>query len=421
MAEIQRMIERSTNWLLSQQDHHTGGWADLPGKAVNILNTAEVIIALLDAQAVTAGDVKIQKGIEFLKTHQMSQGPDQGAWPREITLQGSGTYRVPDIVRTSFAVVALVKAGIAVDQEPVEKAVEWLLATQKQDSGWGYSRGSPSMLMPTCFALMALFEVCRAGLTKCAAPATAGLELLVQRYHRNDGSFNESDSRRAVHTIHVVLVLQLARRCRLSTFADEEKQAIEWLRGHPDDARRLEEERITIDERTGRANYGFLVMTDSLLIRILLSSIEEEQRTSELARGAMISLRDKMDPSGSGGFYGYRVFSWSTAKVLSALSVASSQYQELPTRRPEYPGPKAGGLVFVLAVLLCSYVAYLSVINRLNAGGVFFFIFAMLALLLTYGRIGEKTFKELVIVILRPFQNPFSSKHEKDQNTSDGQ
>lgn len=392
-VELKEVMKKSADWLLKNQDPHTGGWADRAGEPSSILNTAEVIIAILDGHTIRPGDNRIQKGVQFLLDHQCTRGADQGAWARELPGNGGGIIQIPDMVRTSFAIQALIKAGTWVNKEPVKNAIDWLLAIRNEDNGWGYRRDTPSEPMPTCFALMALLEVYNAKMEECQQPAIDGLKFLVGNYCNTTGSFGAEGPLEAVNTIYAALVLQEARRCELSSYFNKEERAIEWLLTHPDKARKLVEGRIMIDT-DGRFNYDFLFMTHSLLIRVLAGSVHKEHQNSKLARETLITLGDKMDPSG--GFYGDRVFSWSTAKVLSALSMAVSHFQEFPERSPEYSGLKAGILVWIFAILLSAFVVYLTInesFKLLHAG---VFIFLMLASLLAYGMIGEKTFKELV-------------------------
>jgi hypothetical protein len=212
-VELKNVMERAANWLLEVQDQN-GGWADRPGRASNTLNTAEAVIALLDARAIAPGDAYIQKAKTFLLRHQRRQQPDKGAWSREIAEDGGRISEYPDIVRTSAAVVALIKAGEAVNQEPLTAALDWLLEIQNSDGGWGYRRGISSCVMPTCFALLAVIEVYDAGNIKTKAPIENGLSLLVKEYRQQDRAFGPSGPLQAVSTIYSILVLQGARRIR---------------------------------------------------------------------------------------------------------------------------------------------------------------------------------------------------------------
>lgn len=395
MAELKDVAERSGKWLLQHQDGITGGWAEMQGRLVSPLNTAEVLLALLDGQVVVPGDQRVQRAVKFLVSKQCTEGPHQGAWMRDVP----GSPGVPDLIRTSFAVEALIKAGRGIEDEVVKNAVAWILTTRNEDKGWGYRHSLPSSLTATCSALMALLEACRAGLETLRLEISAGLGLLISKFRNNDGSFGEPGDLRAVHTIYATLVLQAARGCQLNPYSKEEMQAIAWLREHPDDAQRLVEERILVDPGDGRGNYGFLFMTDSLLIRVLVGSEDQKYRSSKLARDAMLSLSAKMDPDG--GFYGNRVFSWATAKALSALSVARTEFSDFPRRRPEFAGRKVGHFILGFAVLLMLAVVYLAATDNLGLLAAGLFMFLMLACLVAYGAIRERTFKELVKPIVK--------------------
>ncbi|MBV5328423.1 MAG: hypothetical protein JZU65_12450, partial [Chlorobium sp.] len=112
MTQITKIINTAGEWLLKQQDRKSGGWADRPGGHVNTLNTAEVMIALIDSGICTAGSGAIQQANQFLLKHQTSEGQDRGSWPREVVMEQSLTVYIPDLVRTSFSIQALIKAGL---------------------------------------------------------------------------------------------------------------------------------------------------------------------------------------------------------------------------------------------------------------------------------------------------------------------
>ncbi len=399
--QLREVKQRAGQWLLKNQDV-SGGWAERPGKIPSALNTAESMIALIDAGLVEAGDKQIQAAMGFLLKHKRSEaGPDHGAWPREFQAEGGGPVRmIPDILRTAFAIEALIKAGRAVDAELVKESVQWLLATQNTgdvDQGWGYRRDVTSSITTTCYALLALLEAHRAGATQCRPSIERGLAYLVDRCRNDDGSFGTQGPLIALHTVCAALVLQTARRQELGNVrsVNSEKAALEWLRRNPDSANRLVEEQILIDAQPGGAgNYGFLFMTDSLVLRALMGSVHVEHHHCELANSALLALKDRWDNSG-GGFYGPRVFSWSTAKALSALSDIS--VQEFPERKPERePGFTVGQIVMVaFALLLLGSVLYLTVLKSFELLHAVFFSVLILALLLASRLIGEKTFAEL--------------------------
>lgn len=399
--QLREVMERAGQWLLRNQDP-SGGWAERPGKIPSALNTAESIIALIDAGLAKAGDKPIQEAMGFLLKHKRCEaGPDHGAWPREYQAEGGSPVRmIPDILRTAFAIEALIKAGRAVDAEPVKESVQWLIASQNTgdiDHGWGYRRNVASSITATCYALLALLEAHRAGAAQCKQPIERGLAYLVDRCHNDDGSFGTQGPLLAVHTVCAALVLQAARRQELGSVRSVncEKAALEWLRRNPDSANRLVEEQIQIDAQPGGAgNYGFLFMTDSLVLRALMGSDHVEHHHSEQATTALLTLKDRWDNSG-GGFYGPRVFSWSTAKALSALT--ATRVQEFPERKPERePGFTVGQIVMVaFTLLLLGSVLYLTILKSFELLHAVFFSVLILALLLVSRFIGEKTFAEL--------------------------
>lgn len=409
-------MDNAGQWLLGQQDPATGGWADRCGGHINALNTAETMIGLIDAGILNAGADPVQKGVQFLLTHQFREGPNRGSWPREIVSEQGITTRIPDIVRTSFAIQALIKAGVGFDQEAVQDALNWLVEVRDEKTkGWGYAPGKPSELMPTCFVLSAQLEVYKASQqNRLQEQIQEGLKYIVDTYYKSGGdeergSFGEPNSLRAVHTIYSALVLQMARCCNLSLYTNQEKEAIKWLQRHPDSAIRLTEEWVDIEKNSGAGNqsggYGFMFMSDTLLIRLLMGSDNVDDRASGLADHAMNSLKDKLNET-TGAFYGYRECSWSTAKALSALSVlrkhTDNQYPDFPHRDPEFTGWTTGPFILGFVILLSIFGFYLMVEEKFNLLAFSFFTALIMAALLAYGAIGEKTFKELFRRLMNP-------------------
>jgi len=399
---ITNAIDQAKEWLLNNQDPE-GGWGERPGTGVSALNTAEAVIAILDA-GLSPGDGRVQDGIEFLKTHQCREGPDAGAWMRDFQDAHEQNCQVADIVRSSFILQALIKAGVGVKEDPVKDGVNWLLSIRREEKGhqaWGFRPDGPLTLMGTSFALLALMEAYGANLTDLRKHIEAGLKYLVERCRNPSGSFGEKGPLEAVHTIYAAMVLQMARQRELGAYSKQEDVAIEWLLANPTVASKVVEETISIvpedspEER--QANYGFLFMTDALLVKVLLNS---RFRDSKLAREAIIGLDKKRDGE-NGGFYGHRVFSWSTAKAISALSAAAPHFQDFPVLAPEYTGMKTGNFILALAILLAAAVVYMTSLNNFTWVHASVFMVLMLAVLLAYGVIGEKTFKELVIALIK--------------------
>jgi len=412
MTQITDIIHHAGHWLEQQQDKESKGWGERRGSHVNVLNTAEAVIALVDSGVCHAGSGSIRGAVDFLLKHQTLDGPDAGSWPRELTTDEGETLDIPDLVRTTYAIQALIRAGKGIDEHPLRLALVWLLGRRNEASkGWGYARGKPDALMPTCFALMALLDAYDAYPGAYQSELLQSLQHLVEVYYNGGGddvrgSFGAPGSLQGIHTIYAALVLQIARNNNLSRYLEQEKQAIEWLLRNPDEAIRLREEWVEIDQtgvgdgQTG--GYGFMVMTDTLLMKLLLGSGNIDDKKSALAHEAMHSLKDKIDDS-TGAFYGPRLFSWATSKALSALAVlqkhAGAEYSDLPARAPESRVEsghwKTGPVIIGFVTLLSGLGFYLMIKEKFGLLEFSFFVVMMLAALLAYGAIGEKTFSEL--------------------------
>ncbi|MBV5328424.1 MAG: hypothetical protein JZU65_12455, partial [Chlorobium sp.] len=303
------------------------------------------------------------------------------------------------------------------DQEPVQEALKWLLATRDAGTkGWGYAEGKPSELMPTCFALTALLEAYGACPGTCQEQIQESLKYMVETYYNDGGdevrgSFGVIGPLQGVHTISAALVLQVARNSNFTLYFQQENHAIEWLLRHPDKAIRLREEWVAIDNGKAKGpqagGYGYMFMTDTLLIRLLMGSDNGDNRGSLLAHDAMNSLKDKVDEN-TGAIYGSRLFTWSTGKALSSLSVlqkrAGAEYPDFPQRPPEYKGWKISSVIFGFAVLLSGFGFYLMINDKFSLLAFSFFAIMMLVTLLAYGAIGEKTFKELFSGLSSPLK-----------------
>ena len=415
MTQITEIIKNAGRWLEQQQDSESKGWGERRGSHVNVLNTAEAMIALIDSGICHAGTSSIRGAVDFLLKHQTVDGKDAGSWPRGLTTDDGKTIDIPDLVRTSYAIQALIKAGKGIDEGPVQLALIWLLGRRNENTkGWSYARGKPDALMPICFALTALLDAYDAYPGAYQTQILESLQHLVDAYYNDGGdevrgSFGAPGPLQGVHTIHAALVLQIARNNNLSPFLEQEKQAIEWLLRNPDKAIRLREEWVEIDQ-TKIANgqtggYGFMFMTDTLLMRLLLGSENLDDKKSALAHEAMHSLKDKIDEN-TGAFYGPRLFSWATAKALPALAVlqkhAGTEYPDLPARTPESRSESTGWkiapviIIMGFATLLSGLGFYLMVTEKFGLLAFAFFVVMLLAALLVYGHIKEKTFKELL-------------------------
>jgi prenyltransferase beta subunit len=388
--------------LLESQDA-SGGWGEHKGGALSSFNTAEAVMALAVADRLDVENIQpaIRKAVAFLfkeRDRRPLIPPDTGAWYRTARVHGE-EHRAADIIRTAMVVGATCKAGE--DLKCVESAVEWLIERQNNtgtDAGWGYRRGSETKILPTCFALLALIAASPVSGKSAARDAVErGLKHVVEKLRNKDGSFG-SGPLTAAHTIYVCLVLQAARDRGFSTVAHVENAAIRWLLRNQDDALAPVEEMIEIDA-DAVTNYPFMFTMEALLLRVLANSQDDGHRRTRLWLDIQRSIHGAFDEY-TGGFYGRRVFSWSTANGLYAIRCSEEKLGSIPGREPEADQPKGGikvgHAIMGFALILAMFALYLTNAGKFGTLQAVFFFALVLACLVAYGSIGELTFKELI-------------------------
>jgi hypothetical protein len=377
--------------LLEMQDT-VGGWGEHPGSHLSVFNTAEVVIALLEAGSAVGG-APIQQALTFIMNEKVDMvAPDKGTWPRTVG-HNEGTRKVPDIIRTSIVVSALVMAGK--NMQEARLSIDWLIARQNNDGGWGYKRTDQSAILPTCFVLLTLLRTSdTAAENQHRTVIESGLGYLNTKCRSRNGSFG-TGSLIAAHTIYSCLAFQSARICGFNVPASTEGEAIEWLLDKPDLAVAPVEEEIAIDPQKGGGNYAYTFSMEQLLLRMLSQSPDGSHRQTELWLRIQRSLNGKVDDS-TGGLFGQRVFSWSTAAGLHAIAVGEKHLAPIRPSRGEDPnGIKIGPAILVLEILLVAAIVYLAKSGQFSVLPASIFGFLVLAFLLAYGKIGERTFKQL--------------------------
>jgi squalene cyclase len=145
MTEFTDTIARSGAWLLRQQSSN-GGWGEQRGRYTNVMNTAEAIVGLLDADNPQArpGAQSIQKAVAYLLARQSNDSESDGCWLRAVTSEGptpAEVAQVPDVCRTAIVLEAIIRAGVGIDKKPVTRGITWLLKIANQDHGWGFGVG----------------------------------------------------------------------------------------------------------------------------------------------------------------------------------------------------------------------------------------------------------------------------------------
>ena len=143
-ARRQAALERALKWQLSMQSRN-GGWGafdkDCDRKVLELVPfadhnamldpatvdvTSRTVEALLD-MGLTPGDGAIRRALEFVWKEQEPEGCWYGRW--------GANY----IYGSWLALTALNRCGEDMAQPRVRRAVDWFLAVQNEDGGWGES------------------------------------------------------------------------------------------------------------------------------------------------------------------------------------------------------------------------------------------------------------------------------------------
>ncbi len=171
-------IDRARRWVLSMQGRD-GGWAafDLNNNKQALAHvpfadfmspldptcadvTAHVIEFLSELGALSSDDlIALGKALNYLRAGQEADGSWYGRWG------------VNYIYGTGLALESLKAAGVAMDQDYIQKAAGWLTAHQNADGGWGETCSSydgdpaergrgPSSASQTAWALFGLLASC---------------------------------------------------------------------------------------------------------------------------------------------------------------------------------------------------------------------------------------------------------------------
>ena len=199
-SQQQACVNRAINWLLAMQGKD-GGWAafdvDNDWEFLNAVPFADHnamldpacpditgrVLEALAAHGFNAGHPAVQRGVQFLKLAQESDGSWYGRWG------------VDYIYGTFLALRGLVASGESDREAYILRAGEWLRAIQNADGGWGescasYDNGTftpaPSAPSQTAWAILGLL----AGGDTNSSSVQNGVEWLLQ-HQRPDGGWNE--------------------------------------------------------------------------------------------------------------------------------------------------------------------------------------------------------------------------------------
>ena len=235
--ELDAAVERAAGWLQGMQSAN-GGWGAFDAentralvRELPFLDFGEVIdepsadvsahslemlaaLGMLDSPAA-------QRGIAWL----IGQQEPGGSW--------FGRWGVNHVYGTGAAVPALVAAGIEPTAPCIVRAVNWLLAHQNEDGGWGEDPRSydevdwigrgPSTASQTAWALLALHAARDGQGERCADAIERGIGWLIAT-QRADGGWDEpqytgtgfpSDYYINYHLYRLAFPIMALGRCRV--------------------------------------------------------------------------------------------------------------------------------------------------------------------------------------------------------------
>ena len=131
------VIRKGTSYLLNKQTKD-GDWNENP------VHTALAIVALREARA---SDEAPLKGLKWLRTKGQNQA--DGSWANNVGGEGMTT-------QTGMVLTGMGRIGLGTKYTPTEKGMKWLADIQNKDGGWGTTKGKPSNVPSTAWAILGL-------------------------------------------------------------------------------------------------------------------------------------------------------------------------------------------------------------------------------------------------------------------------
>jgi prenyltransferase beta subunit len=413
MSQLTDQMIQSVAWLRDAQDAKTGGWGESPGeKHLSSLNTAEAIIALIKTDRENAGTDAVQRGVSYLRAIQSPDTENAGAWLR---LEKKTKVETADVMRTGLILEALILADVERSDPMIKRAVHWLFDVQNDAGGWGPTRDKLTQMLPTCQALLGLLAAHDPN-EKPAPEITRGLDyvLACQRPGGFFGCDDIASHLAAPHTIFAILVLQAARSLGVVSNSKSEERGIDWLLASQDDAKRLVCETIELSPEN---QYPFVYVTDSLLIRVLNNSKRKADRESLMYRASLYNVKDRIEPA-EGACFGYRTFTWSTARAIEGMSAAATTQTTFPSRPAEYSaGPRLRWWLTLMMLVVLAVAALLAFSETLSPWAAGVILVIVFTLLLVNRVIGTDVFERLVQSVLGRIGGG-TTKAQGDETTS---
>jgi squalene-hopene/tetraprenyl-beta-curcumene cyclase len=235
--QLDAAVERAAGWLQGMQSAN-GGWGAFDAentralvRELPFLDFGEVIDE--PSADVSAHSLEMLAALGMLDTPAAQRGVAWLIGQQEPGGSWFGRWGVNHVYGTGAAVPALVAAGIEPSAPCIVRAVEWLLAHQNEDGGWGEDPRSydehawigrgPSTASQTAWALLALHAARDGQGERCAEAIERGIGWLIAT-QRADGGWDEpqytgtgfpSDYYINYHLYRLAFPIMALGRCRV--------------------------------------------------------------------------------------------------------------------------------------------------------------------------------------------------------------
>ena len=131
------IIRRGINYLLNKQTKD-GDWNE---------NPAHTVLAIAVLRTARASDETLYRGLRWLK--KKGQNQTDGSWADNIGDEGT-TWQ------TGMVLTGMGRIGLGTRYTPAENGMKWLADIRNEDSGWGTTKGKPSNVHATAWAILGL-------------------------------------------------------------------------------------------------------------------------------------------------------------------------------------------------------------------------------------------------------------------------
>jgi hypothetical protein len=343
--------DKALSWLMAIQDDGAttkGGWGQFENSEPSSLNTAEVIQVLVELGD-PAHHGAIRDGVAYLEANQLTATDPHfpqhaGAWGRRVKGSKEG-FRVPDVIRTSNALVALSavrRANIApVSQDVLKLGVAWLVRHHVAGGGWPFTPlvAEDTETLPTALAVEALLALRRESPDYLAPPAGAtalrqGVNHL-ERLFPDDGTDRLPKGCLIGHGLHAVRVLRIAAADGIKVDESLLAAAKRAIDREADGIERFEDEKVTLG--TGTTKHYSYALTHFNPALYLTTFGDEIEADDPIAARCLHAIRINRDPW-QRGFGARRSLSWATARCISALHTVDGRIRQFPPPLSERGG-----------------------------------------------------------------------------------